>query len=116
MLGRVNDRQIAKLKVCIWQKMLSEWIEFSHKDTIYKLKFGWLKFSEAQRIPQIKQTYPLPNISAIWHEHSIIIIITGLVMTTKLKFLGVSKRRPNCLLCTATKINVYPRVPTLAET
>ena len=36
-------------------------------------------------------------------------------MTTKLKFLGVPKRGPNCLLCTATKISVYPRVPTLVE-
>ena len=42
--------------------MLGKWIDFSHKDTIYKLKFGWLKFGEAQTI---RQTFSLPNIPAI---------------------------------------------------
>ena len=53
--------------------MLSIRIDVSHKDTIYKLKFGWLKFSEAWRIRQIQQTFPLPNIPAIWHERSILL-------------------------------------------
>ena len=42
----VDVRQIAKLKV-IGKIMFSEWIDFGHKDAIYKLKFGWLKFSES---------------------------------------------------------------------
>ena len=32
------------------------------KPKVYKLKFGWLKFGEAQAI---RQTLPLPNIPAI---------------------------------------------------
>ena len=70
MLGKVNAWRITKLKVHIWQKMFNIRIDFSHKDTIYKLKFGWLKFSEAWRI---RQTFPLPNIPAIWHERSILL-------------------------------------------
>ena len=37
MLRKVNAWQIAELKVNIWEKMFSEWIDFSHKDTIYKI-------------------------------------------------------------------------------
>ena len=36
MFGGVNVWQIAKLKV-IDKIMFSEWIDFGHKDTIYKL-------------------------------------------------------------------------------
>ena len=46
-----------------WQKRFGKWIDFDH--IIYKLKFGWLKFGEAQTIHQIHQTFLLPNIPAI---------------------------------------------------
>ena len=44
MFGRVNVWGITELKVRSWGKKLANWIDFDHKDTIYKLKFGWLKF------------------------------------------------------------------------
>ena len=56
-----NVWQIAQLKV-IGKKKFGEWIDFGHKDTIYKLKFGWLKFDKSQMIRQICLTFPLPNI------------------------------------------------------
>ena len=49
---------IAELKVV--DKKFGEWINFGHKDTIYKQKFGWLKFGKAQ---MIGQTFPLLNIN-----------------------------------------------------
>ena len=54
MFGRVKVWRIAKLKV------FGERIEFDHKDTIYKLKFG-----EPRTNCQIRQTFPLPNIPAV---------------------------------------------------
>ena len=48
MLGGVNVWRIAKLKV-IGKIKFGEWIDFGHKDTIYQLKFGWLKFGEPYR-------------------------------------------------------------------
>ena len=41
-----------------------EWIDFGHKDTIYQLKFGWLKFGESRRLAKFaklsrRQTFPL---------------------------------------------------------
>ena len=39
--------------------MFSEWIDFGHKDTIYKLKLGWLKFGKSQATHQFCQTFPL---------------------------------------------------------
>ena len=36
MFGRINAWRITELK----QKKFGEWIDFDHKDTIYKLKFG----------------------------------------------------------------------------
>ena len=62
MFGRVNVWGITELKVRSWAKKLANWIDFDHKDTIYKLKFGWLKFSEARTICQ---TFLLPNIPAM---------------------------------------------------
>ena len=58
MLGRVNVWRIAKLKI-IGEIKFGEWIDFGHKGTISKLKFGWLKFGESWTACQ------LPNISAI---------------------------------------------------
>ena len=58
MFGRVNAWQIAELKV-VGKKKFSEWMDFGHKDIIYKLKFGWLKFGEARMILQIRQTFLL---------------------------------------------------------
>ena len=67
MFGRVNVWQIAKLKVAIWQKKFGEWIDCCHNDTISKLKFSRLKFGEQPRKSrQICQTFPLPNIPAIY--------------------------------------------------
>ena len=57
MFGGVNVWQIAKFKV-FGEKKFSEWIDFRHKDTIYRLKFGWLKFGKAQTICQVCQTLP----------------------------------------------------------
>ena len=65
MFGGVNVWQIAELKV-IGEIMFSEWIDFGHKDTTYKLKFGWLKFDKSRATHQFCQTFPLPNIPAIW--------------------------------------------------
>ena len=59
--------KIAELKVAIFGKKLGEWKDFSHKDTNEMLKFGWLKFVKAQIICQIRQTFPLPNILAMWY-------------------------------------------------
>ena len=64
MFGGVNVWRIGQIK-SIWQKKFGEWIGFSHKDAIYKLKFGWLKFGEARTTRQIHQTFLLPNIPAI---------------------------------------------------
>ena len=63
MFGRVNVWRIAKLKV-ISEIMFSKWIDFGYKDTIYKLKFGWLKFGESQATRQFCQTFLQPNIPA----------------------------------------------------
>ena len=60
MFGRVNEWQNAKLKVV--SKKLGEWIDFSHMDTIYKLKFA--------NLAQITDDPPnLPNFSAAKHFH-----------------------------------------------
>ena len=64
MFGRVNVWQIAEL-IVIGKIMFSEWIDFGHKDAIYKLRFGWLKFGKSLVTNQFCQTFPLPNISAI---------------------------------------------------
>ena len=40
VFGGVNVWQIAELKV-IGEIMFSEWIDFGHKDTIYKLVKVW---------------------------------------------------------------------------
>ena len=55
MFDGVNVWRITKFEVFGFGKL----IDFSHKDTIYKLKFGWLKFGEAQMIHQIRQTFLL---------------------------------------------------------
>ena len=64
MFGGVNVWRIAELKV-IGEIKFGEWIDFGHKDTIYQLKFGWLKFGESRTTRQIRQTFPPPNIPAI---------------------------------------------------
>ena len=64
MFDGANVWQIAELKV-IGEVMFSEWIDFGHKDTIYTLKFGWLKFSKSRATRQFCQTFPLSNIPAI---------------------------------------------------
>ena len=64
MFGGANAWQIAELKV-INKIMFSEWIDFGHKDTIYKLKFGWLKFGKSWATHQFCQTFLLPNIPSI---------------------------------------------------
>jgi len=64
MFGGVNVWRIAELKE-IGKIKFGELIEFSRKDTIYKLNFGWLKFGESRITSQICQTLPPPNIPAI---------------------------------------------------
>ena len=64
MFGGVNVWRIGRIK-SIWRKKFGEKIGFSHKDNIHKLKVGWLKLGETQTTRQIRQTFPLPNISAI---------------------------------------------------
>ena len=64
MFGGVNNCRIGQIK-SIWQKKFGKLIGFSHKDTIYKQKFGWLKFGETRATRQIRQTFPPPNIPAI---------------------------------------------------
>ena len=67
MFGGVNVWQIAKLKE-FGKITFGELIDFSHKDAIYKLNFGWLKFGESRTIHQIRQTFPPPDIPAIWYH------------------------------------------------
>ena len=64
MFGGINVWQIVELKV-IGEIKFGEWIDFGHKDAIYQLKFGWLKFGESRMTRQIRQTFPPPNIPAI---------------------------------------------------
>ena len=64
MFGEINVWRIVELKV-IGEIKFGEWIDFGHKDTIYQLKFGWLKFGESRKTRQIRQTFPPPNILAI---------------------------------------------------
>ena len=61
MFGGVNVWQIVELKV-IGEIIISEWIDFGHKDTIYKLKFDWSKFAITGDLPI------LPNFSAAKHS------------------------------------------------
>ena len=61
MFGSINVWRIAKLS----EIMFSEWIDFGHKDNIYKLKFGWLKFEKSWLTRQFCQTFLLSNIPAI---------------------------------------------------
>ena len=69
MFGGVNVWRIAKLKD-IGEIKFGELIDFSHKDAIYKLNFGWLKFGEPRMTRQICQTFPPPNISALRYAFS----------------------------------------------
>ena len=64
MFSGINVWRIVELKV-IGEIKFGEWIDFGHKDTIYQLKFGWLKFGESRTTRQIRQTFPPPNIPAI---------------------------------------------------
>ena len=69
MLSKVNAWRIAELKVNIWQKMFSEWIDFSHKDTIYKIwqvkHRGFAKFSKLSCC----QTFLLYGMSVGYYYH-----------------------------------------------
>ena len=47
MFCLVNVWQIAELKV-VGEKKFGKWIDFSHKDTIYKLNFGWSSLTNHQ--------------------------------------------------------------------
>ena len=64
MFDGVNVWQIVKLKG-IGEIKFGEWINFGHKNTIYKLKFAWLKFGESWTTRHIHQTFPSPNTPAI---------------------------------------------------
>ena len=58
MFGGVNVWRIAKAKE-IGEIKFGELIDFIHRDAIYKLNFGWLKFGEPRTARQIRQTFPL---------------------------------------------------------
>ena len=45
MLGKVNVGKLPNLA-----KKFGKWIDFSHKDANYKLKFSWFKFSKSLTI------------------------------------------------------------------
>ena len=62
MFGMVNVWQIAELN---GGKKLGEWVNFSHKDAIDKLKLRCFMFCQPQMICQICQIFPLPTIPAI---------------------------------------------------
>ena len=64
MFGRVNVWRIAEAKE-IGEIKFGELIDFIHRDAIYMLNFGWLKFGEPRTARQIRQTFPPPNIPAI---------------------------------------------------
>ena len=53
-IAGISVWRIVELKI-----KFGEWIDFGHKNTIYQLKFGWLKFGESQTTRQIRQTFPL---------------------------------------------------------
>ena len=61
MFGGVNVWRIAEVKE-IDKIKFGELIDFIHKDAIYMLNFGWLKFGEPRTTRQIRQTFPPPNI------------------------------------------------------
>ena len=64
MFGGVNVWQIAELKE-IGKIKFGELIDFSHKDAIYKLNFGWLKFGKSRTTRQIRQTFLLYSVRTI---------------------------------------------------
>ena len=64
MFGGVNVWRITELKE-IGEIKFGELTDFIHKDVIYMLNFGWLKFGESRMARQICQTFLLPNIPAI---------------------------------------------------
>ena len=64
MFGGVNVWRIAEAKE-IGEIKFGELIDFIHRDAIYMLNFGWLKFCEPWTARQIRQTFPPPNIPAI---------------------------------------------------
>ena len=64
MFGGVKVWRIAEAKE-IGEIKFGELIDFIHRDAIYMLNFGWLKFGEPRTARQIRQTFPPPNIPAI---------------------------------------------------
>ena len=64
MFGGVNVWRIAEVKE-IGEIKFGELIGFIHRDAIYMLNFGWLKFGEPRTACQFRQTFPPPNIPAI---------------------------------------------------
>ena len=84
MFDGVNVWRIAKLKV-IGKIKFGKWIHFGHKYTIYKLKFGLLKFGELRMTHQICQIFLPPNIPTIRYFNKlefIIIVDIHCTMTT----------------------------------
>ena len=52
-----------------WQKKFSEWMDFGHKDTIYKLKFGLVKHGRFFKFAKLScyTVHSLENvIKVIW--------------------------------------------------
>ena len=86
MFGGVDVWQIAKLKV-IGKIKFGKLIDFGHKDTICKLKFGYLKFGKSQTTRQICQTILLPNIPDLPQENWPSSLLVMIVEIPVLKFL-----------------------------
>ena len=61
MFGTVNVWRTVELKE-IGEIKFGKLIDFIHKDAIYMLNFGWLKFGEPRTTRQIHQTFPLDSI------------------------------------------------------
>ena len=58
MFGGVNVWWIAEVKE-IGEIKFGKLIDFIHKDAIYMVNFGWLKFGEPRTTRQICQTFLL---------------------------------------------------------
>ena len=80
-----NVWRIAELKE-IGKIKFGKLIDFSHRDAIYKLNFGWLKFGESQTTHQIRQTFPLLNIPAIWYLNKANSLIFPLSINCAIRF------------------------------
>ena len=100
MFGGVNVWRIAEFNE-IGEIKVGELIDFSHRDVIYKLKFGWLKFGESRTTRQFHQTFPPPNIPAIRYGQAPAVIWSG-----EITYIPYS-RWHECFNVTSAKIRTH---------